>query len=77
MKHIYFIFNPQAGKAEMTAYLGFTIDKMTKAGYEVTVHPTQGKLDAMHMAAKAADSGIIGQESGALTGWQWLAQKSG
>ena len=57
MKHIYFIFNPQAGKAEMTAYLGFVIDKMTKAGYEVTVHPTQDKLDAMHMATKAADSG--------------------
>lgn len=57
MKHIYFIFNPQAGKAEMTAYLGFVIDKMTKAGYEVAVHPTQEKLDAMHMASKAADSG--------------------
>ena len=57
MKHIYFIFNPQAGKAEMTAYLGYVIDMMTKAGYEVTVHPTQGKMDAMHMAAKAADSG--------------------
>ena len=57
MKHIYFIFNPQAGKAEMTAYLGYVIDMMTKAGYEVTVHPTQGKSDAMHMAARAADSG--------------------
>lgn len=57
MKHIYFICNLQAGKAEMRANLAYVLDRMTKAGYEVTVRPTQAPLDAADQAAAAADSG--------------------
>ncbi len=57
MKHIYFICNLQAGKAELSTHLGNVIDKMTKFGYEVTVHPTQASKDAAIQATQAADSG--------------------
>ena len=57
MKKIYFIANLQAGKAELSVHLAEIINKMTRAGYEVTVHPTQAPLDATYMAAKMADSG--------------------
>lgn len=58
MKRIYYICNLQAGKAELSAYLGYVIDEMTKAGYEVTVHPTQAPLDATKAAVYAAESGM-------------------
>ncbi len=57
MKHIYYICNLQAGKAELSANLGTVIDLMTKAGYEVTVHPTQAPMDAVHRTTEAARSG--------------------
>ncbi len=38
--------------------LAAIIDLMTKAGYEVTVHPTQAVFDAAHAAAAAAESGL-------------------
>lgn len=57
MKRIYFICNLQAGKAEMNAYLGYVVDRMIKAGYEVTVHTTQAPLDATYAATEAANSG--------------------
>ncbi|MBR2088461.1 MAG: diacylglycerol kinase family lipid kinase [Oscillospiraceae bacterium] len=57
MKKIYFIVNLQAGKAEMGANLAEVLNRMTRAGMEVTVHPTQAPLDATYMAAKASDSG--------------------
>ena len=57
MKHIYYICNLQAGKAEIGSHLGTVLDMMTKAGYEVTVHPTQSQLDAAYSAQAAADSG--------------------
>ena len=57
MKKIYFIANLQAGKAELSNNLGEILNRMTRAAYEVTVHPTQAPLDASYMAAKAADSG--------------------
>lgn len=57
MKKVYFIANLQAGKAELSGYLAEVLNLMTSAGYEVTVHPTQAPLDAMYMAARAADSG--------------------
>lgn len=57
MKKIYFIVNLHAGKAELSDYLAEILNRMTRAGCEVTVHPTQAPLDATYMAAKAADSG--------------------
>ena len=57
MKNLYYICNLLAGKAEMASHLGLVIDKLTKAGFEVTIHPTQAPQDATKMAALAADSG--------------------
>ncbi|MBR4319977.1 MAG: diacylglycerol kinase family lipid kinase [Oscillospiraceae bacterium] len=58
MKRIYYICNFQAGKAELSEHLGEIIDKMTKAGYEVTIHPTQAVQDATLAAEKAVNSGL-------------------
>lgn len=53
MKKLYFIYNPIAGKAVIGDKLSGIVDIFTKAGYEVTVRPTQGKGDAAKAAAYA------------------------
>lgn len=53
VKKLYFIYNPVAGKAVIGDKLSGIIDIFTKAGYEVTVRPTQGKNDAAKAAAYA------------------------
>ncbi len=57
MKRIYYIVNLTAGKAALSGKLGPIIDMMTKAGFEVTVHPTQAPQDAAVCAVAAAASG--------------------
>ena len=52
MKRLLFIYNPQAGKGLIKAHLANVVDTFTKAGYLVTVWPTQGKEDATHVAAR-------------------------
>lgn len=52
MKRLLFIYNPQAGKGIIKAHLANVVDTFTKAGYLVTVWPTQGKADATHVAAR-------------------------
>lgn len=46
MKKLYFVFNPTSGKAMIKNHLLDIVDTFTKAGYEVTIHPTQARLDA-------------------------------
>lgn len=46
-KKLLFIYNPRAGKAMIKTHLSDIIDIFTKGGYEVTVHPTQAKADAV------------------------------
>ena len=58
MKRIYYICNLQAGKAELSNYLGNILNIMTKAGYEVTVRPTQAVQDATSATVKAVNSGL-------------------
>lgn len=58
MKRIYYICNLQAGKATLSHKLGTILDMMTKAGYEVTVHPTQASFDAVLCTTAAADTGL-------------------
>lgn len=62
MKKAYFIFNPlsgkQNGKDTLKLHIISVIDKITKAGYEVTIRPTQCRLDACNMVKDACDSGI-------------------
>ena len=52
MKRLLFIYNPQAGKGIIKNHLSAVVDIFTKAGYLVTVWPTQGKEDAAHVAAQ-------------------------
>lgn len=44
---ILFVFNPRAGKAKIKNKLCDIIDVFVKAGYEVTVYPTQAEGDAI------------------------------
>lgn len=52
MKRLLFIYNPQAGKGIIKSHLANVVDLFTKAGYLVTVWPTQGKADAARVAAR-------------------------
>jgi len=46
MKRLLFIYNPRAGKELLKPKLSDVIDIFVKAGYEVTVYPTQKHRDA-------------------------------
>lgn len=46
MKKMLFVFNPRSGKGQITSHLMNICDIFTKDGYEVTVRPTQARLDA-------------------------------
>lgn len=52
MKRLLFIYNPQAGKGVIKGRLADVVDIFTKAGYLVTVWPTQDKTDATRVAAR-------------------------
>lgn len=45
MPKLLFVFNPHSGKGLIKTHLLEIIDIFTHAGYDVTVHPTQGPLD--------------------------------
>ncbi len=44
-KKMLLIFNPSSGKAEFAPQLCEVVNRFTKAGFEVTVHPTQAARD--------------------------------
>ncbi len=46
MKKLLFVYNQHSGKAQIKNQLMDIIDIFTKAGYEVTAHPTQKRGDA-------------------------------
>ena len=46
-KKMLFVVNPKAGKAQIKNRIMQILDLFAKAGYEVTVHVTQGRDDAM------------------------------
>ncbi|MCD8109736.1 MAG: YegS/Rv2252/BmrU family lipid kinase [Clostridiales bacterium] len=54
-KRMFFIYNPQSGKGLIRVHLVDILDVFVKAGYEVTVYPTQGKGDATRVVAACAD----------------------
>lgn len=45
-----FIYNPAAGKGQVSEGLSPILDEFTKAGWLVTAYPTQGKGDAVRVA---------------------------
>lgn len=53
-KKLLFIFNPCSGKGQIKNKLMDIIDIMVKAGYEVTVHSTQDREDAMRKVKEEA-----------------------
>ena len=48
MKKLLFVYNPRAGKEMLKPRLSDVLDIFVKAGYEVTVHPTQAYRDACY-----------------------------
>ncbi len=60
MKKMLFIYNPHSGKGQIKSHLFGIIDTFTKEGYEVTVHPTQSKLDAYQtVVSRGSDFDVI------------------
>lgn len=57
MKKLYFITNLQAGKNAIRSKLASVVDIFTQGGYQVTVRPTQGRMDAAAAAEYACLSG--------------------
>ncbi len=55
MKKLYLIFNPHSGKANISSKIVGIVDTFTKNGYEVTVHPTQARMDAIDVAKRICD----------------------
>ena len=51
MKTLLFIYNPRAGKGSIGNHIGPMVDIFTKAGYRVTVYPTQCRGDGEVAAA--------------------------
>lgn len=54
-KKMIFIYNPYAGKAQIRSHLADIIDIFVKAGYEVTVYPTQAAGDAIKYTKECRD----------------------
>lgn len=54
-KRLLLILNPMAGKRLAQSHLYEIIDRFVKAGYEVTVHPTQNRGDATVQVQKKGE----------------------
>ena len=52
MKKLLFIYNPNAGKGLLKPKLSDILDIFVKAGYEVTVYPTQKYRDGYRKVAR-------------------------
>ncbi len=51
-KKLLLMFNPTSGKSQIKPELWQIIDVFVKAGYDVTVYPTQKRLDAKEIIQK-------------------------
>lgn len=63
-KKLLFIFNPCSGKGQIKNKLMEVIDIMVKAGYEVTIHSTQDREDAMQKVKNEAKNYDLGHLRG-------------
>ncbi|MGM9936337.1 MAG: diacylglycerol/lipid kinase family protein [Candidatus Ornithomonoglobus sp.] len=60
MKKLLFVFNPRSGKGKIKNTLFDIVDIFTKADYEVTTYPTQGKDDcAAKVSERAGEFDLI------------------
>ena len=55
-KKLLFLLNAHAGKEEIRGQLLDVIDQFVKAGWEVTVHPTQARLEIPQLLSKKGNS---------------------
>lgn len=55
MKKLLFIYNPNSGKGQIKAKLAEILDIFVKAGYELTVYPTQAYMDAYKQVVAFSD----------------------
>ena len=53
-KKLLFVFNPKSGKGLIKEHLVNIVDIMTKAGYKITIYPTQCQGDAIKKVRKNA-----------------------
>ncbi|MCD8151538.1 MAG: diacylglycerol kinase family lipid kinase [Clostridiales bacterium] len=53
-KKLWFLFNPTSGRGQIRVHLVDILDTFAKAGYEVTVYPTQGKEDITRLLPQHA-----------------------
>ena len=56
LDNLLFIYNPTAGKGQVAEKLSSVVDVFTKAGWLVTVRPTQSKGDATRIARELGPS---------------------
>ena len=49
-----FVYNPHSGVGKIKSQLSDILEIMVRAGYEVSVHPTQAVLDATKVTAERA-----------------------
>ena len=52
MKKLLYIYNPAAGRRTAKASLSDVVEVFSRQGYEITVHPTQGRGDATRTVLK-------------------------
>lgn len=55
MKQLYFLYNPHAGRGQAAAKLSALLDIFVKAGYELTVRPTQYAGEAVEVVENLRD----------------------
>lgn len=55
MKKLLLIYNPKSGTGRIKSKLSDVVDMCVKEGYEVTIRPTQAKLDAMDYVIQNAN----------------------
>ena len=53
-KKLLFVYNPYSGKGLIRNYLSDIVDTMVKAGFEVTIYPTQAQGDAIGKVQREA-----------------------
>lgn len=56
MQKMLFVYNPRSGKGQIRNSLSSVIEIFTRAGYEVTVHPTSGERDARQTVRASAQT---------------------
>ena len=64
MKKLLFVYNPRAGKEMLKPRLSDVLDIFVKAGYEVTVHPTQAYRDAYYQIKEVGKYDLIACSGG-------------